>query len=98
MEIAYQLPYPVYQDTLLICRNFLVNEQTASDFSKITTFPSRNNYAASLGSNQIVYAGYGVSDSLRDDYKGLNVQGKIVLLKSGYPKGYIQHQVTGKNI
>ena len=91
---SYQLAYPVYQDTLL-SSNFLVNEQRFELF-KDYDLSIANNYAASLGSDQIVYAGYGVSDSLHDDYKDLNVKGKIVLLKSGYPKGFVQHQVQGR--
>lgn len=91
---GYQLPYPVYQDTLLSA-TFVLDEDSFRLF-KDYDLSIGNNYAASFGSNQIVYAGYGISDSSRDDYNGLNVQGKIVLLKSGYRKGYIRQQLNGR--
>ena len=91
---GYQLPYPVYQDTLLSA-SFVLDEDSFRLF-KDYDLSIGNNYAASFGGSQIVYAGYGISDSSRDDYNGLNVQGKIVLLKSGYPKGYIRQQLNGR--
>ncbi|HEY4154654.1 MAG TPA: M28 family peptidase, partial [Puia sp.] len=90
---GFQLPYPVYQDSLL-SSGVRVNEDSFRLFDDYD-LSIGNNYTAALGSNQVVYAGYGISDSSRDDYKELNVQGKIVLLKSGYPDGYVQQQ-TGK--
>jgi hypothetical protein len=88
---TYQLPYPVYQDSL-ITSALLVNSDSFELF-KDYDFSIANNYSASLGSSQIVYAGYGISDSLHDDYKGLQVKVKIVLLKSAYPRGFVQRQV-----
>jgi hypothetical protein len=90
----YQLPYPVYQDTLL-SSGLKVNDQSFGLFEDYD-FSIANNYSAELGSSQIVYAGYGVSDSTQDDYKGLDVRGKIVMLKSGYPRGFVQRQVNGR--
>jgi len=49
-----------------------------------------------FGVSEIVYAGYGLSDSLRDDYQGLNTAGKLVLVHNGYPPGYLQTQVNKK--
>ena len=40
-----------------------------------------------LMAGSIVFAGYGISDSTRDDYKSLNVRGKIVLVLAGQPAG-----------
>ncbi len=37
--------------------------------------------------SEVVFAGYGISDSTRDDYKGLEVHGKIVLVLGGQPAG-----------
>lgn len=35
--------------------------------------------------NAVVYAGYGIEDENYSDYKGLNVAGKLVLVKTGEP-------------
>ena len=50
----------------------------------------------SFGVSGIVFAGFGISDSLRDDYKGLNTAGKIVMVLNTYPPGFIENQIQGK--
>ena len=35
--------------------------------------------------NEIIYAGYGIEDEGYSDYEGLDVSGKLVLIKSGEP-------------
>jgi hypothetical protein len=82
---SYQLPYPVYQDTLLSA-SLSVNDQSFTlnqDF--FAPVPTNNNITL-LGS-EVVFAGYGISDSTHDDYKGLNVRGRIVLVLNGNPPG-----------
>lgn len=82
---SYQLNYPIYQDSLIGAGiringvDFKLNE----DFAIYTA----TNYTATLMSSEVVFAGYGITDSTRDDYKGLNVKGKIVLLLDGTPGG-----------
>ncbi|MGB0165322.1 MAG: M28 family peptidase [Luteibaculum sp.] len=39
-----------------------------------------------LNFSEVVYVGYGVSDSIWDDYADLDVAGKVVVLRSGEPK------------
>jgi len=74
----YQLKFPVYQDSLLNTslevngKNFELDK----DFSVNVAQTNSSTYHFS----EIVFAGYGVSDSSRDDYKGLDVRGKAVLL------------------
>ena len=82
---SYQLFYPVFQDSLEDA-SLMVNDQTFTlkkDFFVNVT----NNYTADLLSSEVVYAGYGVSDSIRNDYKDLDVRGKIVLVLAGWPAG-----------
>ena len=81
---SYQLPYPVYQDSLESA-SLLVNDQ---NFTLHTDFfVSAANNSIGITGTEIVFAGYGVSDSTRDDYKGLNVRGRIVVVISGNPPG-----------
>ena len=74
----YQLYYPVYQDSLASAaitindRSFNLNEDFGVNMSSV--------YTSTLFFKEIVFAGYGVSDSTRDDYKGLKPTGRIVLL------------------
>jgi Zn-dependent M28 family amino/carboxypeptidase len=51
------------------------------DFISLTT-PETGTFSAS----EIVYAGYGIDDEKYSDYEGLDVEGKIVVVKTGEPK------------
>ena len=82
---SYQLYYPVYQDSLEQSA-LTVNGQS---FNKGQDYfvPVSTNYTADLMGSEVVFAGYGISDSTRDDYKGLDVRGKIVLVLGDQPAG-----------
>ncbi len=88
---SYQLPYPVYQDSLLTM-NITVNNES---FHPYTDFEGNIslNHSETLLTSQIVFAGYGISDSLYDDYKGVDVKGKIVMVLHGEPPGQLQSQI-----
>jgi hypothetical protein len=88
----YLLPYPVYQDSLSSAA-LSVNEQPFTLNQDFFTPVAANNNITLLGS-EVVFAGYGISDSTRDDYKGLNVRGRIVLVLNGNPPG--TSQPTGR--
>jgi Peptidase family M28 len=80
----YLLPYPVYQDSLESAA-LSVNDQPFTlnqDF-----FASAANNSIGMTGSEIVFAGYGISDSTRDDYRGLNVRGRIVVILGGNPPG-----------
>jgi Peptidase family M28 len=74
----YQLNYDVYQDSLLHAsvevngKIFVLNK----DF----TVNVGQSSPSTLRCSEIVFAGNGIVDSTRDDYKGLDVRGKPVLL------------------
>jgi hypothetical protein len=78
------LPYPVFQDSLENAA-LSINDQ---NFTLNTDFyaPAANNTIGLMGT-EIVFAGYGITDSTRDDYKGLNVRGRIVVVLNGNPPG-----------
>ncbi|HEY0434812.1 MAG TPA: M28 family peptidase [Chitinophagaceae bacterium] len=75
----YQLKFPVYQDSLIASR-LEVNDHKYTidqDFTlNISQCPNTELHLA-----EVVFAGNGVSDSTKDDYKGLDVRGKAVLLQ-----------------
>jgi hypothetical protein len=82
---SYQLPYPVYQDSLINAA-LSVNDQPFTLNQDFFALPATNNNLSLLGSD-VVFAGYGISDSTRDDYKDLNVRGRIVVILGGSPPG-----------
>jgi len=80
---SYQLYYPVYQDSLEDAA-LSINDQ-AFTLKKDFAVNVSGNYTAELMASEVVYAGYGISDSTRNDYARLDVRGKIVLVLAGGP-------------
>jgi Peptidase family M28/PA domain len=80
---SYQLYYPVFQDSL-VNATVQVNGQSFALNEDFAIFPSMD-YTATLMGSEVVFAGYGITDSTRDDYKGLDVKGKIVMVLNGTP-------------
>jgi hypothetical protein len=93
---SYQYFFPVYKDSF-ISSNIQVNGQEFEpdkDYqNKILSKSSSFAFALS----NVIFAGYGISDSVRDDYEGLNVRGKIVMILGTFPPGYIQTQISKKS-
>lgn len=81
----FKLPYPVYQDSLETASLSVANESFALNHDFFAPVAS-NNPLTLLGS-EVVFAGYGISDSTRDDYKDLNVRGRFVVVLNGNPPG-----------
>ena len=92
---SFQMAYPVFQDSL-ISTEISINGRSFS-FNKDFDIRVANAHTEAFGASEIVFAGYGLSDSLHDDYQGLQVAGKLVLVLNGYPPGYIQTQVNKKS-
>lgn len=78
---GYQMQYPIYQDTLIEA-----SLKVDGKFQKLDTTFALNIASASNGTYEIkdiVFASYGIIDSLRNDYEGLDVKGKWVLIFEG---------------
>jgi hypothetical protein len=81
----YQLPYPVYQDSLLNAsveingKNFELDRDFTLSIAQC--YPSIYRFS------EVVFVGNGISDSTRDDYKGLDVKGKAVLMLAAQNQG-----------
>jgi hypothetical protein len=74
----FQLSFPVFQDSLIAA----IIEVNGKRFNGTKDFfynLSVTNSSTVL-SSEVVFAGYGISDSTRNDYKNINAQGKIVLV------------------
>jgi len=83
---SYRQPYPMYSDSLLASslkvngKEFELNR----DFQPQTSV----NHSAEMAFSEFVFAGYGITDSTLDNYKNLDVAGKLVLILDGTPEGY----------
>jgi Peptidase family M28 len=74
----YQLPFAVYQDSLLNT-SIEVNGKSFELDKDFTVTVAQNNPAV-YHFSEVVFVGNGTSDSTKDDYKGLDVRGKAVLM------------------
>jgi hypothetical protein len=83
---SYRQHYPLYRDSMTGA-SLAVNGQVLElnkDFQ-----PAANNYAASMRFSEVVFAGYGIVDGdKRNDYAGLSVTGKMVMILDGMPADY----------
>ena len=59
------------------------------------TIPLQINSSGKIRSNKIEFVGYGITDSLYNDYAGKKVKGKIVMMFSGEPKSDSIYAVNG---
>lgn len=91
---SFQLSYPVFQDSL-ISTGISINGDVY-ELNKDFDIRLSSSYTTSFGVSDIVFAGYGISDSSHDDYKGLQVAGKIVLVLNSYPPALLQSQIDKK--
>jgi hypothetical protein len=80
---VFQQPFPVFRDSIVQLGLELDGKPLTpgADFSVNT----RTGKDSSLSANDIVFVGYGRSDSVRDDYSDVDVQGKVVLVVPGSP-------------
>jgi hypothetical protein len=83
---SYQLPFPVYRDSLERAAIEVDGQvmQLNADFQPLTQM----NHNSMFGVSEVVFAGHGIVDSGYNDYEGLNVQGKVVLLLDGGPSSF----------
>ncbi len=81
----YQLHYDVFEDSL-VNTEVEVNGKSYEldkDFSVNVGQCNNSTYRFS----EVVFVGNGKSDSTQDDYKDLDVRGKVVLMLGGQPQG-----------
>lgn len=87
---SYQMLFPVYIDTL-INASIVVNE-TAFEAGKDFSFNIGANHTAGFDFSQVLFLGFGISDSTRDDYKDIDARGKLVMVLSPNIAGNISPQ------
>ena len=85
---SYQQYFNVYQDELLSIELRVNGKLFAWDKDYMMSLQSISNGKTS--SKELVFVGYGIVDKAAgiDDYAGLDVKGKIVMILDGAPAGY----------
>jgi hypothetical protein len=91
----YQYYFPVYKDSFVSSDIQINGKEYELDKDYQNGILSKS-FSFSYGLSNVIFAGYGLSDSVRDDYKDLNVNGKIVMILGSFPPGYVQAQVSKK--
>jgi hypothetical protein len=84
---SYQQTYPVYQDNLTE-KNISVNG-TSFEWDKDFTFSLQSIATGKWDYTNVVFAGYGIVDEAKgiNDYTGLDVKGKLVIILEGSSAG-----------
>jgi hypothetical protein len=84
---SYQQTYPVYQDNLTAKAVFV--NGTAFEWDKDFTFSLQTISNGKWDYSNVVFAGYGIVDDAKgiNDYAGLDVKGKLVLIVEGTSEG-----------
>ncbi len=84
---SYQQTYPVYQDNLTE-KSISVNG-TSFEWDKDFTFSLQTVATGKWDYSNVVFAGYGIIDESKgvNDYAGLDVKGKLVLILEGSSAG-----------
>ncbi|GAO42395.1 M28 family peptidase [Flavihumibacter petaseus] len=83
---SYQMNFPVFRDSL-VSSKLAVNEQPFTVNTDYQPFLQVTRPGGQYFS-EVVFAGHGIVDSAWDDYAGLEVRGKAVLLLDGVPSSY----------
>jgi Peptidase family M28/PA domain len=87
---GYQQFYPLYQDSLKSAELTIAGK--AAEYGKDFIIQLNNNETGKFNGKKIVFAGYGIEQKDKDknksydDYDGLDVKGKIVVIFLGEPK------------
>ena len=92
---GYQQFYPLYQDSLQ--ETLLSINGKPAEFGKDFVAPLNLNETGKFKGKKIVFAGYGIDDSLYTDYKGIDVKGKVVIIFLGEPKKNGKYFISGTN-
>lgn len=82
---TYRQFYPLFKDSVLSSQ-VVVNGQSFDPLKDYIVQSS--NYSHGMNFSEFVFAGYGIVDDQRNDYKDLDVTGKLVVILDGMPEGY----------
>jgi Peptidase family M28/PA domain len=94
---TYQQMYPLFQDSVQSAS--LTINGVAAEKGKDFLVPLGTNSTGKFKASKLIFAGYGIDDAAYNDYKDINVKGKVVVIFLGEPKKdgkYFIDNVAGK--
>lgn len=92
---SYQQIFPLMEDSIISSRIQIGTKDYI--YGKEYMISARLDKSKNVQARSIVFAGYGIGDSLYDDYSGLDVKDAIVVLALGEPKANNQFILSGTN-
>jgi Zn-dependent M28 family amino/carboxypeptidase len=90
---GYQQMYPLYKDSMTSSK--LMAGKTVAVYGTDYMSPVNNNDNGKFNSKETVFVGYGIEDKLYNDYAGLAVKGKVLLMMAGEPKKDGKYIISG---
>jgi Zn-dependent M28 family amino/carboxypeptidase len=92
---AYEQLYPLNQDSVSITESSVRIGASTLLYGTDFFVSAINNSSGKFNAAQIVFAGYGISHEKYDDYAGLDVKGKTVVILMGEPRQDGAYVVSG---
>lgn len=81
---SYKMYYPLYRDGVITPSLSINGNQLASETYRVNN--STQHYHQSF--SELVFAGYGIKDSSRNDFSSFDIKNKLVVVLDGAPEGY----------
>ncbi len=92
---SYQQLYPLNLDSMDMTASLVKINNKDLVYATDYFIPVINNSTANITGDQFVFVGYGINDEKYDDYKNLDVKGKVVVMMLGEPKTDGNYLFTG---
>jgi len=92
---GYQQFFPLFEDSTDVTQTNLTINNTDLNYGEHYYVTIMANESKSIAASEFVFAGYGISEENYDDYKGLDVKGKVVVLFLSEPKVGGRYLVSG---
>jgi hypothetical protein len=93
---GYQQLYPLHKSSMK--KSLLKIDNKELIYSTDYYVPVIYNGDKKITADKFVFAGYGISDAAYDDYKGLEVKGKVAVILLGEPKLGDNYLLTGTDV
>jgi len=90
---GYKQSFPLHRDSMTLSTVKINNREL--NYGTDYYVPVLTNGTKRSGANKLVFAGYGISEKAYDDYKDVNVRGKVVVFFLGEPKENGKYLLTG---
>ena len=92
---GYQQQYPLYEDSADVTLTSLKINNTDLNYGEHYFVKAMENGSKNITADQFVFAGYGISEEKYDDYKNLDVRGKVAVIFLGEPRAEGKFVVSG---